>query len=313
MTARAVGKRELKGDDVTNTEADQSGADPAEGTEAGEHQAARQSLGRNVVTTLAAQVISWSSALVVVTMLPRYLGPERVGQLRVATAIWLVAGGFIIFGTDKTITLQIARSEDEIARIVASAIRLRLLLWAVAAIVIALSLTVLQVDPTLGILAAIVGTGAIGTVVGSVGISSLQGLENFGSLAKVTSTMSVISLVSVVTAISLDVGLIPIACLLVMGEFINGALQFYFLRRFARLRWRTTWANVRATARRGLPYLLGGVALILYREADTMVMATLVDDEQIGWYTTADRLFGTALVVPTVLMTTMLPVLARVH
>ena len=273
----------------------------------------RRSIGRNVVVTLLAQIVSWSGAIVVTTMLPRYLGPENVGQFRLASSIWLIAGSFIIFGTDKTVTLQVARREDEIARIAASAAWLRMALWVVAGGAIAVALTVLQVDRTLAILCAIVGFGHLGRMIGSVGLRSLEGLEQFGYLARVTTAMSVGSAVGVALAIVLDVGLYPMAVLLVAGFFITGSLQLWFLSRLTPLGWRSSREQVLATAKRGLPYLLGTVALTAYREVDTIIMAGLVDREQIGWYSTADQLFGTAVMLPTVVMATMLPVFARVH
>lgn len=303
---------------MTDTEADPPSADPPDSsaTDAAtsdDHAEARQSLGRNVATTMAAQLVSWVSAIVVVSLLPRYLGPENVGKLRVATAMWLMAGSVIAFGTDKTVTLQIAKTENEVGAIVAATIRLRLILWTIVSVVIATVLFIIGVDSTLATLAMIGAIGAIGTAVGSVGLSSLQGLENFGSLAKVSSIVAVFSPLSIATAIALDIGLIPIAIMLTLTPFLVGGLQLYYLRRFAALQWRTTMPEVIEMGRRGLPYLLGGVAFMFYREVDTIVMAAVVNEVQIGWYTTADRLFGTALVVPTVLMAAMLPLLARTH
>lgn len=298
---------------MTDTQADPpDSADPGDARPEG-HEQARQSLGRNVATTMGAQLISWASAIVVVSLLPRYLGPENVGKLRIATSLWLMAGSLIAFGTDKTITLQIAKNENEVGAIVAATIRLRLILWAVMSVIVAIVLTVIGVDSTLGLLAVIGAFGTVGTAVGSVGMSSLQGLENFGSLAKVSSIVAVFSPLSIAAAIALDIGLIPIAIMLTLTPYLVGGLQLYYLRRFATVQWRTTMPEVWTMAKRGLPYLLGGVALMMYREVDTIVMAALVDEVQIGWYTTADRLFGTALVVPTVLMAAMLPLLARTH
>jgi O-antigen/teichoic acid export membrane protein len=250
---------------------------------------------------------------VVVALLPRYLGPENVGTLRIATSIWLMAGSLITFGTDTTVTLQVARSEVEIGQIVAATVRLRLILWTVVSMALAGILALLGVDSTLALLVLILGFGAAGTAAGNVGRSGLQGLENFGSLAKASSITAALSPISIALAMFFDVGLAGIAIVLTLGHYLTAGLQLYYLRRFAPLRWRTTMPAVRHIARRGLPYLLGAVALMTYREIDTIVMAALVNEEQIGWYTTADRLFGTALVIPTVLMTAMLPLLARIH
>ncbi len=273
----------------------------------------RQSIGRNVASTLAAQMVSWLLAFVTVTQLPRYLGAEDVGLLRVATALWLVAGSFAGFGTDRSVTLQAARSEDEMARIMAAAVRLRLILTVAASIIIAGVLTAMDVDQTLAVLMLIGGVGAVGRIVGTVATASLRGLENFSPLAKVTTFLSLFRAVGVVLGIVLDIGLYPLAMLLAVSEILGGVLRFRALRKLVPLGWRTTNDQVKATAKRGLPYLLGAIALTLYHEADTVVMAVLVDAEQIGWYSSADRLFGNALIVPTTLMATMLPVLARVH
>ena len=274
--------------------------------------AAGRTLGRNVAATLGAQLLSWSGAILVAVVLTRYLGPEGTGLHRTALSIFLVADAFARWGTDRSVPLRVARSED-VATVVASTAWLRAMNWVVAGAVIAGFFLIFDVNPTLVTLCAIVGVAAALMSIGATGVFALQGLENFTAPARVTAIMTVVTPVAIGAGILADVGLYGIALIIAVAGVVGGAMQVVFLNRYADLRWRTSVGEIMTTARLGTPHLLGGLALALYREADVAVMAILLDEEQVGWYAAADRLFGNALVVPTIVMTTMLPVLTRTH
>ncbi len=53
--------------------------------------------------------------------------------------------------------------------------------------------------------------------------------------------------------------------------------------------------------------------IVVYLQIDTVVIALLVDEETLGWYSTADVLSSSALFVPTIVMSTLFPVIGRLH
>jgi O-antigen/teichoic acid export membrane protein len=60
-------------------------------------------------------------------------------------------------------------------------------------------------------------------------------------------------------------------------------------------------------------FLLAGVILTAYQQVDTVVMSELVERDALGWYATADALFGTLLFVATIVMGAVFPVIGRLH
>lgn len=291
---------------------------PADGAEAGpsdeerKARSARRSLGRNVGATLGAQGASWLGALVVLTLLPRYLGDIGIGQFRIATSVWLVANAFIMWGTQRSVTLDVART-GQAEPILSAVIWLRLINFFIASAVISVTFWMLGIDPTIIALCAIAGAGILPTTIGTTALATLQGLENFTAPAQVILIGTIATPLVTVIGILADVGLFGMAALTAAVTGGVAVLNIVFLTRYVTIDWSLSVDDVIAAFRRGTPFLLGSVALALYREADVLVMSAFLDDEQVGWYAAADRLFGTALMIPTVVMTTMLPVLTRLH
>jgi O-antigen/teichoic acid export membrane protein len=59
--------------------------------------------------------------------------------------------------------------------------------------------------------------------------------------------------------------------------------------------------------------MMTGAALVLYQQIDIVVISWAADSEDVGWYATADVLFGSLLFPATVVTTTIFPSLGRLH
>jgi O-antigen/teichoic acid export membrane protein len=62
-----------------------------------------------------------------------------------------------------------------------------------------------------------------------------------------------------------------------------------------------------------LPYFLSGVFLVVYMQVDIVIISLFVSERAVGWYGTADQLFGTFLFIPTVFMAAVFPALSRLY
>ena len=63
---------------------------------------------RSAIVMVASQFVGWGFAAVTITIVPRYLGDVGVGQLAVATAVWLIAGIAMQFGAQPLLTREMA-------------------------------------------------------------------------------------------------------------------------------------------------------------------------------------------------------------
>lgn len=258
------------------------------------------------------QIVTWSMALVLVVMLPRSLGPDAIGQFRIAESIWAVVGVLAGFGTHTALTLAIARDRAAGPSLIAPVIVLRVGLYLALAVVVGV-IVIGRRGFDLGPVLALVGLAMLLHTIGAVATAALQGFEDLTLPARADIVFKAVNTVAVIVALLLGAGVAVVAAIAAGAAAIHTALLFRYLRRYSRLRRRAGLREASGAARRGLPYFLGAVTMVLYHQIDTLVMAVLLDDAQVGWYAAADRLVASALVVPTVVMTALFPVLARLH
>jgi O-antigen/teichoic acid export membrane protein len=141
--------------------------------------------------------------------------------------------------------------------------------------------------------------------------AALQGLETMQHIALATVLGKLVNTALGIGALLLGFGVYAIAGVGVLAALTTVVVMAAFLAR----RYRPILGLDRRLAatmlREGLPYLFSGFALVLYTEVDILNISWLVDQQTVGWYGAADRLFGTMLFLPVVFMASVFPSLAR--
>ena len=83
-------------------------------------------VARNVLTTLAAQVVSWAMSFGVMIVVTRYVGASGLGALTLAGSFAGVFGIGMALGTSTVLTRDIARDPSRTAELTGAALALRL-------------------------------------------------------------------------------------------------------------------------------------------------------------------------------------------
>jgi O-antigen/teichoic acid export membrane protein len=270
-------------------------------------------VGRNTGVLFATQLTTWVIGAVVMATVPRIIGPTAVGEIAVAGSLWAIAGVFITFGTGTLITLETARDPAAGGQLVGPALRLQLAVSVVALLALTGFAVVAGYSSTTVALIVILGVSTFVGTVWSIGYSAMVGMERMTTIAKA-------SIISRVVGAAITLALV-ITTRHVFAAAVTGLVTFMvsipmLMRPFTKavpVRYRSTWPQTIALARRGIPYLVAGLALIVYQQIDTLTMSLLVDEEHIGWYVAADALFATLLFAPTIFTTALLPTLTREH
>ncbi|MEM8748301.1 MAG: flippase, partial [Actinomycetota bacterium] len=273
---------------------------------------AGRSLGENVSSLFAAQIITWVIAVALVVLVPRFLGATAIGQLQIAESVWAIAAVFAGLGTETVVTLDIARDRRRGPQVIAPVLLARALFFIVAAGAVAVVAATLY-DSDLALLFVIVGCGMVFAGTAEVGVAALQGFEDLAVQSRANIIAKAVSAVAVLIALFAGAEIETIAIIVAATAGLYTLLLFRYVRRYARIEWHATVREAMTVARRGLPYLFGGATMVVYTQIDSIVISLLIDSEQVGWYAAADRLMATSLFVPTALMTALFPVLARLH
>jgi O-antigen/teichoic acid export membrane protein len=275
-----------------------------------------RTIAKNATMLMASQVVSWGLMLILTIFLPRYLGAANIGKLHLANSMWAIVGVFATFGMDILLTKEIARAPERATGLFANTVIVRVGLHALGYVVIILYLWLLRdlYPAETAYVVYIVGASALVWQISSAGRSVLQGLERmeYISLAniagKAVNTLAAIAVllsglgVYVVAAVAVGAALVTLNIELVAIHKLTGSIKLHFDGPEA-------WRMLRAS----LPYFLSGVFLVIYMQADIVIISLLVDERAIGWYGAADQLFGTFLFIPTVFVAAVFPALSRMY
>jgi O-antigen/teichoic acid export membrane protein len=276
-------------------------------------EAAPPSLLRNVAHLFSSQLFTWVLAAAIAVAMPRFLGPEGLGELRLATSIWTITQLFIGLGTSTYLTLEIARDRARGTEIIGTIIVLRVLAFFSTSLVLAVVVVVTHAGTDTIVVLVLIGVSVLIGTIAEVGGAALMGREQmkYPALASILSKL-------VYSAVVLGVligggGVRAVAATGMIGSAISFIILWSSFRKFGRVSFGLDLAQARRIVRGSMAFFVFGAILVVYQQIDTVVISTLVDREVLGWYSTADTLFGTLLFVPTILLTAVLPRFSRLH
>lgn len=270
-------------------------------------------VARNVLVTLATQLISWGLTFAVMLYLPRYVGDTGLGNLAFASSFVLIFSVFVPLGTSTVLVREIARDHAQAGPLLTAALLLRLplgLLMGALAVGIA---SLLHYSPLVQLLVVL---GAVGMVVAAANdalASALQGQEN---LTRQSAAVLVEKFLASALTIALVLARAPLWTLAAAVLFtattslLVNASAFRTLLPALRL---PTVAEVRALALAGMPFMGWAVFRTLYSQTDPVILRFVTNAATVGWYAVAARLVGTSLFLPAAITTALLPTLSRLH
>ena len=273
----------------------------------------RRSALKNALHLLYSQGMTWALAMVLTVVQPRFLGPEAQGQLRLATSIWGIGIVAINLGTNNLLTLEIAKRGVRGADMLSTVILLRLVSFVVTTVGVGAYLAAIGASRQTVTVFALVGLSTLPNAVAAVARASLLGFEHM-------SYVGIADVVTKVASTALALGVLlagggsrEVSATLVVSTALNAALMWRYLRRFPGTSIRLTLDGARAVLKMSVGFLVGEAVLILYLQVDTVVLSLLVSERELGWYGTSDTLFASLLFVPTILLSSLLPVIGRKH
>ena len=268
-------------------------------------------IAKNASVLLGSQIIMWLLTMAITIVLPRYLGAVGVGKLQFATSLWMMVGVITAFGTDLLLTKEIARDPARTPSLFGSALVLRFALFVIGYGVTIAILHFFHYPADTIKVVCLIGLANLIRQFIAVTQATLQGLERmeifaFGEILG-NALYTVMGIMLLLTGWSIY----AIAALLILTAGVNLTFQLFFLNRLYPLRLNFEGSYAVALVRAGWPYLLSSFFLVAYMQVDILAISAFVDEQAIGWYGAASRLFGTFLFIPTVYITAAFPVFAR--
>ncbi len=269
---------------------------------------------RNTSYLLGSQLTTWTMTIATMVIVPLYLGPEGIGEFGVAESVWLVASAFTLFGLDTHLVKTVAREPEKVSiyfgtALVNTVFNYVLTFGGVMLFAYISGYSQLRIQ-----LIMIAGIGSFAYSFINMSQAVLTGLERFDNISKITVINRAIFTVLAISVLLLGGTLIHYAYVTVVSSVIGAILMVTALFRANRFDFKYDFALSKEFFREGRPYFLALIFLRIYKEADTIIMAELIEDSaELGWYRIADQLFGTLMFLPNLLIATLFPILSRLH
>lgn len=270
-----------------------------------------QKIAKNASVLLASQIIMWLLTMALTVVMPRYLGAAGVGKVQFATSLWMMIGVLAAFGLDTFLTKEISRQPARLSILFGNALVLRCILFGIGYVALIAILRFFAYPTDTINIVCLIGVASLLRQVIAVTQATLQGLER----------MEIFSLSEILTnALYTTLGILllfngwsiyAIAGLMILVAAINLVIQLFFLKRSYQLHFTFERQQTFQLLKSGWPYLLSSFFLVAYMQVDIIIISALVDEQAMGWYSAASRLFGTFLFIPAVYMMAAFPVFSR--
>lgn len=254
---------------------------------------------------------TWSLALLVRVLLPRWLGPETFGAFTFADGF--TATFFIVLGLgvetyiQKEIPVRPAHASDFFGGVIVLRVGMALLLLGC----MSLALTAMHRSAVVHGLVMVFGVGqlllAVNTSLGSL----LQASRSVGGLALVNVVAKVIWGAGVLLALFFGLGLVALAGAFVLGELLRLAVLLPLARKHVGLKLHVDLAAVRRLVVASLPYYLNMIACTVYARVDVTMLSLLSNDREIGWYGAAANFAALALLASPLVGWVLMPMMSR--
>ena len=250
--------------------------------------------------------------LFVTAWIARYLGPEQFGDLAYVLAYIAFFQAVVLLGADGIAVRDIARNVTEAPRILGSLLVMRVCVG-IACWVLGTALMVLFSDggSKTAILFALAG-GALAFQAGDTVDLWFQSQ----SQSKRTALVRIVAqLCSAGVRILLILTEAPIqsfaGMIAVEGLLIATGLAFAYRRLPTPDRWIASVSQARALLQECWPFLMSSVSVIVYMRIDQLMIRNMLGAEELGTYAAAVTLSQVWHVVPTTLVISLAPYIAR--
>jgi O-antigen/teichoic acid export membrane protein len=275
----------------------------------------KQRLVKNTGIMMFSQIISWAISILLVFIIPRYLGPDNYGKLNLGGSLWGMVSVFAVFGMDLLLIKTIARSPDDLNQLLGQSILVRLIFFLLGTIALIVYISVVGYGKDTNLLIFISGIPIFIGVISSGISASIQALERMGLLAIADIIAKSLGALLIIITIYLGAGVVPVALVAGSGAVIGFILLNVILSRIypVKLKFQIHSAEIKWLVTAGSTFFLLYVFITIYNNIDVVVISWLIDEKAIGVYGVADRFVGTMMFIPTAFLVVFFPTFSRLY
>jgi O-antigen/teichoic acid export membrane protein len=269
------------------------------------------SITRNMSALAGGQVATWTMTLVWSVVVPRLLGPSRMGLITSVWAVIAILSLFLGLGSQNYLSREISARPGSAGQLVGTAMVLRVVMAPVF-VASALAFAHFAHYGPEARLVLWLATGAMFfTLLGDPLLSAFQARERmeYWAYSDVISKSAQGLVGIVIVVVGFGVGGLATAGLVI--SIVVLLLGLHWIRPLVGIKLRTTAGQLIALVRASLSYLALGISNFVYTWIDTIVLSLIARNEVVGWYAAPTKVFGALLFIPAITSTAWLPRLVR--
>ncbi len=273
----------------------------------------RSSIRKNVAFMTSSQIITWVLSIAAAIIVPRFLGPEVLGEFQLASSLWNIAVVVIGLGTAVYLQLEIARDNRAGLSKMAPILVLRSMMFVIVSMALAVWVLFSGENQTFVIVMVLIGLNKLLVTWTEVFGTAFVGLERMATTAVVSAGIKLLSEVSVVLVLVLGFGVVGFVAIGVFTSLVGLLVMAWRFRTVSRLELAGAGRHLIPIAIGSVPFMMVALANATYRQIDVIVISRLAGARDLGWYGLADLLAGSLLFPATIVIAAVLPTMGRLH
>lgn len=266
-------------------------------------------VAKNAIIYFIGQLLSWSVTFLTVSIIPRTLGEQAMGELAIATTMATTIAGALKLSMDSWLTAEVGRNRQDAERLISLLFGLRICLLP---FLVAVSLAALVWTPDLT--AMTWRLTWLYVVIAALNFfsdplrSMMQGMEQ---AKQVSARDFLLALPPLFALPFLRYGPVVLVMSSLIVTAITLAMALHWARAYIRLSVRFEPSQWGYLARGGLPFFANSFIVQFYNVGSVFILRSYSGDAAVGVYSQAMRLQGTFLFIATAIGWALLPSLAR--
>jgi O-antigen/teichoic acid export membrane protein len=267
---------------------------------------------RNGIKLGGSLLATWSVALFLRFLLPRFLGPAQFGVFNFSDAFAATYFVFLGLGIETYIQREVPVRPDHVSDFFGSVMALRFVLSAFLLGALALTLSFAHRPVEVQRLVFLFGCGQLLVTVNGTLSALLQARTTVGGLALINIAGKVLWGVGVVAGLVLNVALEFLALALVASELLKAVILYQVVRKEFVLAIRFDFRALKAVLITSVPFYLNTIVVTLCSKLDITMLEFLTGDSTaVGWYSASSNIASLAMLLSPLLIWVVMPLMSR--
>lgn len=277
---------------------------------------ATQNLFKNIGSLFTSQVIGYIITLIFTIYLVRYLGVENFGILSFALALTSMLGIFADFGLNTLMTREVVRDKSLTNKYLNNIFSIKIFMVTILMIFVFIIVKILDYPSETVYVLYFMMIFLIFSTFSNFFASLFQAYEKleYQSIASVFN--NILMLIGVLILINYSYGLVTFT---ILYALVAGLILIYYLFisskifKFSTPRIEIDWDFWKPTIKIAAQFGLMGVFVTIYIWIDSVMLSFMQGNEAVGLYNAAYRIVLLLLFIPTVINSSIFPVMSRLY